>query len=81
MDYKFGCVIEIEEGLIPNEPYILAKINVREFILVSLFDGNTWFKPQVFNGEVKEKDLIHYLKGYSFNKVADSVENYYRSLL
>ncbi|MCK9578784.1 hypothetical protein M0R01_04875 [bacterium] len=55
MDYKFGCVIEIEEGLIPNEPYMLASISEKEFVLISLIDGNRWYKAQVFNGEVKKK--------------------------
>ena len=80
MDYRFGCVIELD-GLIPNEPYILARIDCEKFALISLIDGNRWFEPQFFSGEVKEEDLLFYLKDYSFNKVADSVEEYYRSLL
>jgi len=85
MDYKFGCVIEIDikSEFITKEPYVLACVGggKNKFTLISIIDGSCWSKSQFFSGEVKEEDLLFYLKDYSFNKVADSVEEYYRSLL
>jgi len=80
MDYKFGCVIEIDSNIL-NEPYILSHIDCEKFALISLIDGNRWSEPQYYSEEVKEEDLLFYLKVCPFNKVADSVEEYFRSLL